>query len=154
MIPVFLAVHSQLSNRFLLEGGHITEKLFNPARHLQGVTGGSVLFKWLIWHVKNACGAESTCPTIYPLRGRNTSWRFLILSCWDFRTTPWLLGSLGIWGLDAGEPVFNSELEPLPSTTDSRAWNWKHGQKLGQAEIRHRPQRNSTLFSLLSESLV
>lgn len=52
--PRFLAVHSQLCSRFLLEGGHITEKLFNPARHLQGITGGSVLFKWLIWHVKNA----------------------------------------------------------------------------------------------------
>lgn len=59
MIPRFLDVHRQLPSRFLLEGGHITEKLFNPARHLQGIMGGSVLFKWLPWHVKNAAVEQS-----------------------------------------------------------------------------------------------
>lgn len=63
-------------------------------------------------------------------------------------------GCLGIWGLDARGPVFHLELEPLSRTTDSRAWKWKNGQKLGQAGIRHRPQSNLTLFFLLSESLV
>lgn len=57
-------------------------------------------------------------------------------------------------GLGTGDPVLHLELEPLSSTKDSRTWNWKQRQKLGWAEIRCRPQRNSTFIFPLPESLV
>lgn len=120
--------------------------MFDPASHLQGVAGGSVLFKWLVWHVKNACGAGHV-PSHSPLGGQGARpGAFLFQVTGASGPLHGSSGSLGIWGLDAGAPIFHSELEPLPSAADLRAWNWKHGRKLGQAEIRHRPQRNSTFF--------
>lgn len=140
-------MHSQLSNRFLPEGGHITEKLFNPARHLQGITGGSVLFKWLLRHVKNAVVSREHMPNHLPFEGKE-HWlalsSFELLGHQDFSVAPrvpWASRGLG-----PGDPAFHSKLEPLPSTRGSRAWNWKHRHNLGRGGIRYRPQRNSTFI--------
>lgn len=63
--PKFPSVKSQLFSRFPLEERLITEELFQPARHRQGIMGRQFPFEVAYKAFEKChCGAESTCPTI------------------------------------------------------------------------------------------
>lgn len=67
MIPNFPVVksQSQLSNRFPLEGRLITEELFQPSGHRQGIMDRQFPFQ-VAYKAFEKChyGAESTHPTV------------------------------------------------------------------------------------------